>query len=99
MYQAEKERFQTACAQMLGALDALQDVANRGEEVSPFLPPRSMQIQAQNLRSQIEGLYSRVFATSVAEDAQTDADLATLGLEPLQAEDFDHFPPTTKSQS
>ena len=80
---------------MLGALEGLRAAAKR-PGYHGFLPPRSVQIRTQNLQREIEGLYQAVFAPSVADDRADDADLATLGFDPIQAEDFDHFPPNRK---
>lgn len=90
MCDAAKRDFELACAAMLGALDALE---NAQGPVNPFVSRGQLTKLVRRLRDDVSFTYERVFATSVADDAQTDADLATLGVAPLRAEGFDHMPP------
>lgn len=99
MMQAEKRDFELACVAMLGALAKLQararqmlDAPETCNQLVGALPPRSIEIQTQQLTRQVESLYEALFECR-GRDAETDAELHRLGLAPPRAEDFDHMPP------
>lgn len=91
--EAEQAEFQAACATLVGWLDRLSNEAHRSI-MSGHRSAASYGRDATRLSQQITDFYATTFREFDADDDELSEDLTE-----VRAEDFDHFPPTKKSQA